>query len=329
VVKTSILAVVAAAAIAAPACAEPITLKLNSPAPPWSYINKEVLAPWIEEVAADSDGTLKIQPFYGGTLGTFGNTYDRVVDQVVDIGFILTAFAAGKIRQQDVAALPFEAENAVLASTALWSLYAKGITAKELDGVKPLALWTFPNAAIHSREPMRSLDDFKGKKLIGSNAIAAKIVAALGATPISFRPDEAYTAIQRGTTDGALMPFTGMETFKLHEITKHHLDAALGSDAGMLFMNRERYDALPPKAKAALDKHSYLPLSRRFGEKTQEQWQKSRDLVKDSVVTLTPDEVVEWKKRLSPIAAEWAQGVPDGAKVLAAFRAEVAAGRNK
>jgi len=328
-VKSSILAFVVLAALAAPAAAEPITLKLNSPAPPWSYINKEVLAPWCEEVAADSDGTLKIQPFYGGTLGTFGNTYDRVADQVVDIGFILTAFAAGKIRQQDVAALPFEAENAIVGSTALWSLYAKGITSKELDAVKPLALWTFPNAAIHSREPIRTLDDFKGKKLIASNAIAAKIVAALGATPISFRPDEAYTAIQRGTTEGAIMPFTGMETFKLHEITKHHLDVALGSDPAMLFMNRQRYESLPPKAREAIDKHSFVPLTRRFGEKTQEQWEKSRDLVKDSVETLKPDAIAEWKARLAPIAAEWAQGVPDGAKVLDAYRAEVAAARKQ
>ena len=51
----------------------------------------------------------------------FANTYDRVVDQVVDIGFILTAFAAGKFKQQDVAALPFEAENAILASNACGS----------------------------------------------------------------------------------------------------------------------------------------------------------------------------------------------------------------
>jgi TRAP-type transport system periplasmic protein len=318
---------IAAPLAAAPARAEPITLKLNSPAPPWSYVNKEVLTPWAEAVAADSDGTLKVQTFYGGTLGTFANTYDRVADQVVDIGFILTAFAAGKIRQQDVAALPFEAENAILASTALWNIYAKGITNKELDAVKPLGLWTFPNAAFHLREPIRTLDDFKGKKLIASNAIAAKIIGALGATPISFRPDEAYTAIQRGTTDGVLMPFTGMETFKVHEVTKHHLDAALGSDAAMLFMNRQRYDALPAKAKEAIDKHSFLRLSRAFGEKTNEQWQKSRNLVKDSVYTLNAGEEAEWKKRLAPIAAEWAQGVPDGAKVLEAFRAEVAAAR--
>ena len=312
-----------AATLAGPLAAEPITLKLNSPAPPMSYINREVLTPWAEAVTADSQGTLKIQTFYGGTLGSFANTYDRVVDQVVDIGFILTAFAAGKFRRQDAAALPFEAENAVLASNALWRLADKGLTAAEFDAVKPLALWTFPNAAIHSREPIKSLDDFRGKKLVASNPIAAKIVTALGATPISFRPDEAYTAIQRGTVDGVLMPFTGMETFKIHEVTKHHLDVALGSDPALLMINRKRYDALPAQAKAAIDKHSYAPLAKAFGEKTQAQWQKSRNLVQAQVTTLTPEQQAEWKKRLAPIADEWAKTVPEGEKLLAAFRSEV------
>lgn len=325
--RRTLLGAVAAAAVAGPLTAEPITLKLNSPAPPMSYVHREVLTPWAEAVTADSDGTLKIQTFYGGTLGSFANTYDRVVDEVVDIGFILTAFAAGKFRRQEVAALPFEAETAVLASNALWKLYEKGVTAVEFDAVKPLGLWTFPNAAIHSKEPIKSLDDFRGKKLVASNAIAAKIVTALGATPISFRPDEAYTAIQRGTVDGAVMPFTGMETFKLHEQTKHHLDVALGSDPALLMINRKKYDALPPKAKAAIDKHSNAALSALFGQKTQEQWQKSRGVVSDRVSTLTREQEAEWKKRLAPIAAEWAQGVPDGGKVLEAFRAEVSAAR--
>jgi TRAP-type transport system periplasmic protein len=307
--------------------AEPILLKLNSPAPPWSFVNKEVLGPWAEAVTAASDGTLQVQTFYGGTLGNFGNTYDRVVDQVVDVGFILFAFASGKFKQQDVAALPFEAETSVLSSVALWNIYEKGITAKEFDAVRPLGLWTFPNAAIHSREPIRTLDDFKGKKLIASNAIAAKMIPLLGATPISFRPDEAYTALQRGTTDGALMPFTGMETFKLHEVTKYHLDAALGGDAAMVFISRKRYDALPAKAKEAIDRNSYLPLARKLGEKTQEQWEKSRNLVKDSVITLAAEQEAEWRKRLAPIAADWAQGIPDGTKVLDAYRAAVAAQR--
>src|SRR5215813_3995591 len=121
--KHIVLGAALAAVSATPLAAEPITLKLNSPAPPWSYVNKEVLGPWAEAVTAASEGTLQVQTFFGGTLGNFANTYDRVVDQVADVGFILFAFASGKFKQQDVAALPFEAETSVEASIALWNLY--------------------------------------------------------------------------------------------------------------------------------------------------------------------------------------------------------------
>jgi TRAP-type C4-dicarboxylate transport system substrate-binding protein len=118
-----------------------------------------------------------------------------------------------------------------------------------------------------------------------------------------------------------------LESFKLHVVTKYHRDAALGGDAAMVFIGRKRYDALPAKAKEAIDRNSYLPLARKLGEKTQEQWEKSRNLVKDSVVTLSTEQEAEWRKRVSPIAVEWAQSVPDGTKVLEAFRAAVAAQR--
>jgi TRAP-type C4-dicarboxylate transport system substrate-binding protein len=313
--------------VATQTSAQQVVLKLNSPAPPMSYLHREVITPWIEAVSKDAGDSLKIQPFFGGTLGNFGNTYDRVIDEVVDIGFILTAFAAGKFPREDVAALPFEADTALIASKALWSIYEKKVTAAEFDAVRPLGMWTFPNAAIHTREPIKSLDDFRGKKLAASSAISAKIVTGLGATPISLRPDEVYTAIQRGTVDGALMPFTGMGTFKIQEQARHHLDVALGSDAAMLFINKKKYDSLPAKARAAIDKHSYAPLSAIFGQKTQDEWQKSRDLVAKDTTTLTREQEAEWKKRLSTVAEDWTRTVPDGAKVLQAFRAEVAAAR--
>jgi len=118
-----------------------------------------------------------------------------------------------------------------------------------------------------------------------------------------------------------------MGTFKIQEQAKHHLDVALGSDSAMLFINRKKYESLPDKAKAAIDKHSYAPLSALFGQKTQDEWQKSRNLVADQTATLTRDQEAEWKKRLASIAEDWTKTVPDGAKVLEAFRAEVAAAR--
>ena len=93
-----------------------------------------------------------------------------------------------------------------------------------------------------------------------------------------MRPDEVYQAISRGTADGAMMPFTGMETFKIYEVAKQHLDVALGSDSSTIFMNKQRYDALPAQAKAAIDKNSLLALSRKLGAATQAEWERARDM---------------------------------------------------
>ena len=103
----SALAVAAAFAATLAAAQQPITLKLGSPAPPRSYLHADVFTPWIEDVNKASGGTLKIEPHYGGTLGNFGVNYDRVVDGVADIGFIVASFAGGKFRMHEVAALPF------------------------------------------------------------------------------------------------------------------------------------------------------------------------------------------------------------------------------
>jgi TRAP-type C4-dicarboxylate transport system substrate-binding protein len=321
----SVLGTAAAVLIATPLAAQTITLKLNSPAPPRSYLHSGVFEPWAKAVEADSGGTLKIQMFYGGTLGHFGVNYDRVVDGVADIGFILTAMAGGKLKQQDVAALPYETKSSVEAAVALWNIYEKGITAGEFDQVKPLGIWVFPNAALHTKDPVKTLEDVSGKKLVASNLIAAKITTALGGTPLTLGPHEAYQAISRGTADGGLMPFTGMAVFKIHEVAKHHLDEALGSDSALLMMNKQSYAKLPPKAKAAIDKHSYLTLSRKLGEKTTEEWLRTRNLVKDSVTSLSPAEEKKWREALAPIAKEWAANTPNGAKVLEAYRAEIKA----
>lgn len=318
-----------AALVASAASAQQVTLKLNSGAPPRSYLHSKVFEPWAKAVEAESGGTLKIQRFYGGTLGNFLVTYDRVLDGVADIGFTLAALTGGKMKQQGVAGLPFESKNAQEASEALWNIYAKGVTAGEFDKVRLLGIWAFPNAAIHSKTPIATLADVAGKKLSISSAIGAKIVIGLGATPVTLPPNQAYQAISRGTTDGTLMPFTGMATFKVNEVARNHLDVALGADSAVLFMNRQKYDSLPAKAKAAIDKHSYLALSRKLADETQKEWERGRGIVKARVKELPAAEEAKWRAALAKVSAEWAKATPDGDKVLAVFREEIKALRAK
>jgi len=325
--KKAMLAALLVAMATAPAVAQQVVLKFNSPSPPRSYLHPNVFDPWVQAIENDSGGTLKIEKFYGGTLGNFAVTYDRVVDGVADLGWTLSALTGGTFKQQDVAALPFETRDANEPAIALWKIFEKGVTAAEFAQVKLLGFWAFPNAALHSKEPIHSLDDLKGKKLTVSNAISARMAVLLGATPVTMRPDEVYQAVSRGVADAAMMPFNGMQTFKIHEVARLHLDVALGGDTSIVFMNKRSYDRLPLQAKAAIDKHSGPALSRRAGEATQNEWERARDNVKETVSTLAAEQERQWKAALEPLSKEWTQSTPDGAKVLEAFRAEVAAVR--
>ena len=320
----SLLAAVCLAFAAAPAAAQTV-IKLNSPAPPPSYLHKGVFEPWAAAVEADAGGTLKIEMSYGGQLGNWSVAYDRMLDGVSDIAFVLTGITGGRFKQQDVAALPFESRDSIEAAVGLWKLYEKGITADEFKQVKLLGTWAFPNAAIHSMKPIVQLSDIKGQKLAVGNAIVGSIVAALGASPVSLRPDENYQAISRGTVEGGVMPFTGMFTFKLHEVAKSHLDVPLGGDPAVLVMNRQVYDRLPAQARAAIDKHSGLTLTEKLGAATQAQWQVGYDTVKSRLTKLSPEQEKIWQAALAPIVQKWAASSPNGVKVLEAYRAEVQA----
>jgi len=326
--KTSLFAALCLVSAAAPAASQTV-LKLNSPAPPPSYLHKGVFEPWAAAVMADSGGTLKIEMSYGGQLGNWSVAYDRMIDGVSDITFILTGLTGGRFKQQDVASLPFETRDSNEAAIGLWKLYEKGVTAEEFKQVKLLGTVAFPNASIHTMKPIAQLSDLKGNKYSVGNAILGSAIVALGATPVSLRPDETYQALSRGTVDGAVLPFTGMFTFKLHEIAKSHIDVPLGADAAAMIMNKQTYEKLPPQARAAIDKHSGLSLTEKLGQATQGQWQYGYDLVKDRLVTLAPDEEKKWQAALAPVAQKWAEGAPNGAKVLEAFRAEVQALRKK
>ena len=230
--KKVVGAALVGALLATPALAAPITLKFNSPAPPPSFLHNNVFRPWIAKVEKASKGTLKIQLYVGGTLGNFKVNYDRVVDGVADIGFILNAFTGGKFKKLDVAELPFQSKNSTEAAYSLWKVYASGVANDEFDKVKPLAIWTFPNAALHTKKKITSLADVKGMRLATSNVETSHIVQRLGGVPVTFTPPDTYEAISRGIAGGTLMPFTGMRIFKVNEVTSHHLDEPLGAVDG-------------------------------------------------------------------------------------------------
>jgi TRAP-type C4-dicarboxylate transport system substrate-binding protein len=331
--KAIVVATAAALALSAGAArAEPTTLKFGFTSPPTSYVHVFGSEPWAKDVEAASNGTVKIQMFFNNVLGTVFNIYDRTVNGVVDISFGTIGTVQGVFPRSTVSGIPFLVEDPYEASLALYRLYEHGVTAQEFSAVKVISLFTFSSSSLHTTKEIRVLEDAKGQKLGAASKAVADAYELMGAVPVTMAPAETYQALQRGLIQGCNMSWPAVLSFKLAEVTKYHLDAPFGLAGAYFFMNKDVYAKLPQVAKDAIDRYSGEPLTKRLGGGGIEENKKVIGKLEEmhhTVSALAPNEKARWRKLFQPIVDEWVKTTPDGAKVLAAFEAEVAKVHNE
>lgn len=312
-------------AISAPqASASELVLKYATLDSPAAHLNVYVHHPWAAKVNKDTHGLFRIEVFDGEALANQRNIYNRVVSNVVQIGWGLPALEAGKFPLLNVVDLPGVSTSSQVASVALWRLYKTGLLDKEFDEIVPLKLIVFPQGGLQYRKKPATLDNLRGLKVLSGSKIGSEVVRALGGAPLSLPIDEYYEALQRGTADGVVTPWTAFQPFKLAEVTHFHLDMPLGSAAGYVFMARKEWNTLPEAARKILLANSGEAESRAFGHfwDNVEREGRATTLKKpnQTLLHLTAAQKKNWDERLSAIPQEWAKSVPGGEKVLATYR---------
>lgn len=324
--------ITSAAAIAlmtASASADPVQVKFAYPSAPNNALFAQGAQAWADDVNKASDGAIEIKIFSGGVLGDNTNMYDRITGGVIDIGLAVFGPISSVFPKTNVGTLPFEAKNHREDALALWHLYQKGVITEEFAKVKPLGFIVFPGLVIHSKRPIHSLADMKGLKISVEGRVLSNMMPRLGAVPISLQPGELYASLQRGLVEAVPQGWPSVPTFHLNEVTNFHLEAPLGYNTGYVFMNKDAYAKLPQKGREAIDKYSGEAYVTRLiaADDTMEAF--GRDATKgiqgQTIASLAPAEEARWKELVAPVTEEWVKATPDGDKVLAAFRAEVAA----
>jgi TRAP-type C4-dicarboxylate transport system substrate-binding protein len=327
----ALIAVLACLPLAAQA--EPMQLKFAFPGAPQAPIYTQGVVPWSEEVTKASDGTLEVKLFPGMGLATPVNVYDRVLNGVADFGYALAGLYPQQFPRTSVANLPFETRSGGEAAVALWRVYESGLLAPEYTALKPVAFSAFANVSLHSRRPIAKLEDVKGMKISADSRVMAQVTERLGAAPVTMAPTEIYQALQRGVVEASGIGWPGILPFKLNEVVSHHLDAALASGAMVHVMNAEMYAKLPAKGRETIDRLGGLHFSQMMGRAIEAMDEAGRNYTRSqpgqTIVVLSPAEEARWRQTLQPVTDEWVAATPDGAKVLAAYRAEIAKVRAK
>lgn len=316
---------------AGPVHAQAVELKLASPSPPKAHLNRLVFTPWVKEVTESSGGTINMKLVAGRILASHRNLYDRVKSNVAQAGWSLQSFVPGKFPRTSVVDLPLIYSRSEVASKALWALHKQGLLGNEYDEVKPLAIFALPPNSLHATKPINTIESFKGIKVGTSGAMRNKIVHAIGATPVSVLPPQLYQGMSRSLIGGILVGFTAFQPYRLGEVTSHHFEGPLGGQAGMVIMNKQAYEGLSAKGRQTIEDNSQAKLVERYSKFWDRVLASGREKVlssgKNTTHVMTEAQGKRLQKMLQPVIDEWVEKTPDGAKILAAFRSEVAKAR--
>lgn len=263
---TSGLAVAGLIAVTIPwqgAVAADKVLKFASFVPPKYVLHAPIFEKMAKDVAAASNGSLKIRIYPSGALGKGPvQQYVRAVRGVADITMGVTGYTSSLFPKTLLIELPGVADDGVDATRRMWQVMDKHLGA-EYRGTHVLAAYaTPPSVFMTTKKPVRRLADVKGLKLRTPSKAAGEVLRAYGASPVSMPATKVYTAMSTGVIDGALMGSDSLLIFKLIEPTKY-VTTNLPEMPTALFivMNEVTWKGLSPEQKAAVDKASGEKLS--------------------------------------------------------------------
>jgi TRAP-type C4-dicarboxylate transport system substrate-binding protein len=309
------LAAAAAMMLAAPpASAQKQTLKMAYWAGPAHHMVKTQEA-WIKTIEAASGRNLTVE-VDKAPLAKPDGQYDLIKNGVRDLVWHVPAYTKGRFDMLAAGEIPFLCPNATVCSPALWKWYQKnGLADKEFTDTKLLTVFVHGPGTIHTRKPAKTLEELKGVKLRAGGA-GVPISQALGMSAISAPATEAHEMLSRGTIDGVLFPYEAVDSFRLTELVKAHLEVPGGlyTATFVIVMNNNAFAKLTPANQAALIKASGEAGSRLFGEAWDAADARGKEGAKkrgNAIQTVAPAELERWRPMLKFVRDEWLKKAKD------------------
>nr|WP_295469689.1 TRAP transporter substrate-binding protein DctP [Mesorhizobium sp.] len=237
------------------AAAADLELKMQFASPdgtPWNAMDRRFAA----QLEAITDNRAKVVFFPPNSVTPFKDWLQATGSGLLDIGFVWHPVLPGKFPQLELLTLPGLAKNQTVASTVYWRLREKYPALGELftpeDNVVEIATFVAMGAHIHSKEPVATLADLKGKVFAAQDASGVEALQKLGASASVMVGPDAYLALQRGAVDGVLCAWGWVNNFKLNEVTTHHTLVNLNPGTYSTVMNKDAHDKLTEDEKKHL-----------------------------------------------------------------------------
>lgn len=270
------------------------------------------MTPFSKEAAELTDNRVTFQIYPGGALGGAKETYDNISTGIMDAGWGLQGYNAGKFPVHSVLQLPFlTGGNGAELSIVAQKLYDEfPEIQEEYSDVK--LLWVHaadPYAIMTKGKEVKSFEDVKGLKLRTPSVEAGKMIESWGATPVSLPAPDIYDAMQKGVIDGGVLPIAAIKDFNLFDVVDY---VALGDFNTSLYyvsMNKNSWNKISPEDQKLLEESLLgVPMAERSGAAFDEQKVEAEKQAKEGgtkFITLPEEELKKFKDVSKVVTEEW------------------------
>ncbi len=263
----------------------------------------------------DSGGRIKVEVYPASQLGSIPRQIEGTQFGAIQCELVPPEFMVGLDQRFEVMAAPGLVDSQqhgqrVAADPAVLKMMLSLGADKGLHGA---GLFMAENAIVVTKNPIRRLEDFKGKKLrIFASQFQSEAFGRLGVTPVAMTLGDVLPAIQQGAIDGAI---TGMGPVA----HMHFVDAAkyvTMTNQPAIFIiveiNKKWYDSLPKDLQQIVDKDAaeqsvaINPIAIDIRKQSEESYRASGG----EEIKLPPDEQATLMKTLSSVGADVSKSNP-------------------
>jgi TRAP-type C4-dicarboxylate transport system substrate-binding protein len=309
------------------ALGEPIKLKFAYFTSDQTRAYTLAIQPFVDAVNADEQGGLRIETYPGGSLGKDPAQQAQMLrDGVADIAYVVLGAQANQFRDHAVMELPGLFRDMPEATWVNTGVMDSGIM-QGYDDFFVVASFATEPEGIHTRVPIASLADLRGKRIRANNPVEASALARLGMSPVVLPIGKTPEAISRGTIDGAATALGPLIDFGLGRAVTYHYFLRLGPSVRSILMSRAKFESLPKAGQDVIRRYSGIWLTQRavdgFEARTTALLQQLKSDPLRTVMFPSEPEIDLARGVFRMIRNEWADASPHRRLLLNAVDAEI------
>ncbi len=319
---------VAAAAIAAfgTASAQTKTIKFATQNPKGHPIVLG-MEKFAEIVTAKSGGSLKVNLFPGGTLGSDQANVSAIQGGTLEMASMNSGILAAQVKEFAIYDFPFMFGSNAEVEAIVDGPFGKKLHDKLKDkGMLGLAYFElgFRNIT-NSKRPINKVEDLAGLKLrVIPNPINVDWVKAVDANPTPLPFPEVYAALEQKAIDGQENPVTVINANKFFEVQKHVVLSNHQYNPQSVLISKKFWDGLQP-AQQKIIADAAIEAAKFQRQQARAQVASALDNMKKGgmqVTELPAAEIAKMRDKMRPVTAKHAVTV--GQEVVAELQAELA-----